>query len=275
MGGAGQAAGTAVWKAAADAMAWTASMRDHMALTECRRGWAARSEADAAMERAAAECGAAINADGGVDAAAMSRAVETARGAAAAMRLAADAFGRSSRHHHAAKAEQEQAAQAYGMAAEYRRRRTMGERAERSQENAMHADGLASGERGAAKALVRNAGKLEGRIVAWTAARQRRAEGDRDGMALAQADMLKGATRFRWHSEAMGGLAADFERLAVEVRGLAALEAEHSTARAAEALEDAPLNPDVKAAVQALNKAAAAASRVAADERRRGEDQTA
>ena len=276
MGGAGQAAGTAVWKAAADAMAWTASMRDHMAWTERRRGWEAKSKADMSMNRAAAECGEAIGAKGGgFDAAAMARAVEATRGAASAMSDAAKAFGLSSRHHMAAKSDQDLAAQAYERAMHYDRRRTMDGRAARSQENAQGTGEMASGARNAAKSLVRNAGVLEARAKQWAANRRRRAVSDLDDLASFHADMLDDARRACQESEAMGGLAADAELLAAEVRGLAASEAEYSTARAAEALEDAPLKPDAKEAVQALNKAAAAASKVAADERRRGENQTA
>lgn len=279
MGGLGRAgdaapvAVAAIWRAAADALAWTASMRDHTARTERRKAWAARSEAAAAMGRVAEECAAAIDADGGADAAAaMSRAVETERGAAAQMRLAAEAFRRSSRHHSGAKADQDQAAQAYERAAEHRRSRTMGERAERSQANVLRAGEMASGARAAAKALARNAGRLEAIAAALPRRGHRQAE-DGDELASLRADMLDDAGRASRQSSAMEKQAVDAERLAAEVRGLAAAAAEHSMTIAAVASEQGLRDPQAKEAAAALRGAAASAGRLAAAERQRMENQ--
>ena len=275
MGGSGRDgdAAAAIWRAAADTLAWTASMHDHMAQTERRTAWAAKSEAAAAMDRAATECGDAIGADGVVDTAATSRAAEAARGAADATRRAADAFGRSSGRHRDARADQELAVQAYERAADYGRSGTMGERAARSQANAQGAGEMVSGAREAAKTLVRNAGRLEAIAAAQSKQGSGKA-GAGDELATMHAGMLDDARRTDRQSSTMEKMAADAEMLAAEVRGLAAFAAEYSMALAAEASDQGLRDPRVKRAAAALKAAVASASRLAAaEERRRMEDE--
>ena len=278
MGGAGtaeDAAAAAMWRAAADAMAWTASMCDHAAWTERQRGWADKSEADEALKRAAGECGDAIDAGGGVDADAAARAVGALRIAADAAARAAGAFGRSSGRHREAESEQNLAAAAYERAADRRSGGAVRERAAQSDAHAQDAERLASDARGAARALARNAGRLEACAAAWPTFGRKRV-GDHDELASMQADMHDDARQACPHSAAMERRAADAGRLAAEVRGMAAAAAGQSAAKAEEVASKRGLRGTrVKRAAAAWKRAAAAASRLAEAERRRLENRAA
>lgn len=257
MGGAGpeeDAAAAAMWTAAADAMAWTASMREHDSWAELKGAWATKAEAVDAMRAGSEECGRAVDAQGAVDAGALGRAAEALRHAAAAIGRAAEAFDRSSDLCKAAGAEQRRAGSAYAQALNPGRTVDLYSMAIMSYDRAVKTDRMASNARGTAAGLAHEADEMAALAAKWEDAGGRW-HGDRGGLAAVQADLWEEAKEIRAGSEEMKRNAAEAERLAARMRDAAARMAERSAARAAAVARDDPAGPDAQEAAEAWRKA--------------------
>lgn len=257
-------AAAALWEAAGDALAWTASMRGHAAWTEGARGWEDRIEADEAVKEAALECGDAIDAKDGVDGDAMARALGTMGRVRSTLARAAEAFGRSSRLHRESEAGQAGAALAYARAGLPMRAEAADRRAAESHRHAQAAARLATGALGGAKALARNAGRMEARTAALSESAWRKRVGDLDELSLIQADMWDDARQAGAQSAEMARRSEDAGRLAAEVQRMAGDAAERSSARAEdEAAGSRGGDPGMQDAAEAWRSAAAEAKRTA------------
>lgn len=259
MGGAKPAA-AALWEAAADAMAWEGSIRDHAAWAKRRKGWAARREADDAMGRAAEAFGRAIDAHGKVDADAMGRAREMLMDAAKASDRAAGAFKRSADLSRAAGKKQLESAKAYRLAAEPGHDASMTERSMRSYDYALTASDLVSSAIDWAKALLVDAIKLARSSDRWSSAGYRW-DGGRGALPSVQAGAREDAGQARMLSTAAEEHAGETARLSSEIRRMEAAASRRSAAWADGEAARRQAGPDARKAAAAWRKAAASAGR--------------
>ena len=259
VGGASPAA-AALWEAAADAMMWEASIRDHAAWAKRRKGWAARSEADDAIGRVAEAFGRSIDAQGRVDAEAMGRVVGMLKDAAKASDLAAGAFMRSADLSKAAGKKQLQAAKACRVAADPERDASMTELSMRSYDYARTATDLGSSAIGWAKALLLDYIRLEGSSGLWSSAGYRWDSG-RGALPSVQAGAREDAGPERMLQAAAEGQAEETARLSSEIRKMSAGAFKRSAAWADGEAARGQADPDVQRAAAAWRKAAASAGR--------------
>ena len=261
MGRAEPDAEAAVWKAAGDARAWAAAIREHTAWTASVQGWSARIEADVAKRLVVEAMGKAARAKGPAGAKALGRAAEAMDIIVARTERAAKLVGRSSRFDRAAAAQHRRAARAYGRAAE----RGLSRQAARQ--------AAASGRR--AKAAARQSADLDrvavefgpfANTLAMAAVMPDAAESLRDSGAESASllsGMLAAAGQECEESKAVVARAKKGERKTARAREAAARQ---SAAAAADAKAPAGSGPGARAAAAALKKAAAAADRAAADD---------
>lgn len=272
--GAESADAAVLWEAAADAMSWTAAIRDHASLTECRKGWAARVEFGDAMKGAAEKCGRIVDGQGMVDTASIGLAGDAMKRAADPLVRASRAFARSSRLDKAAAAELHRASKAYGRAVDPEYAATVAERAARSRDHALSSAGMAKISLGRAKSLVRDAAKLAAaaakRPPPWPARRS-----DLTEMSSLQAYMWEDAKRDRLESAVVLGRMDEGVQATARIRQLTARAAEMSAARAAAAAARGRGRPDVEDASAAWRRAVARAHGVEDRSRRREANPTA
>ena len=259
MGG-GRAAARTVWRAAADARMWAASMRLQAMSRAHRRGWAAKAESEDAMGRAARDASRAADPRGAQGAGeALERALGAIRHAAAAMGRAEDAFRRSSRSSLAAASEQKRAAAAYGRAAEGTYRRLASGLAARSRRQARETDRLADSMGIGAGTFERQADRWSPAMASWKADGCRPGRGDPVRIEPALAALLEDAGRECARSMDAARDAADDEKSTAEIRRDMAAEAERSAAAAARVRGA----PGAEKAAAAWRSAMAAADRAA------------
>ena len=250
-----EAAAGVLWTAAADAMVWTAMIREHDSWTELKRAWAAKAEAVDAMRAGSEECGRAVDAQGVVDAGALGRAAEALGHAAAAMGRAAEAFDRASDLCKAAGAGLRRAGDAHARALDKASAVDMRGMASMSYDRAARTDQMTSNARGMAAGLAREADGMAALAAGWAGAGQRRWSGERGGLAAVQADMWEDAKEMRAGSEEMKRSAQEAERLAARMRDVAAGAAERSAERAAAAARGGLAGQDAPEAAAAWRKA--------------------
>lgn len=249
-----------VWKAAADAWTWAASIHGHAAQREHKRAWTARSEVgDTLLE--AAEAGRQMaDAQGTTDAAAAAAAAAAAmRRASASLGREAAALERSSRLNGSAAAWEERAAASFSMARDVERIMPAIDRAAKSRMRAGDEARTAMESKRGAEALARDAGILEDGASRRAASGSGR-DGDRGAITLAHADMREDARRERVRSAEMLCRAEESTRLAARAQGLA----EAAARRSAEASAGGRGSPDAQEAAAAWREAMEAAN--AADE---------
>ena len=116
-------AAAAVWKAAANALAWAASMRGMAARTEQRKAWESGASAARSAMRAAEASRGDVRARNRIDAAAIGRMSTEFSAAAEAAAQAAAAHGRTARLGRTEADDYERAAEAYARAATVERER--------------------------------------------------------------------------------------------------------------------------------------------------------
>lgn len=251
-------AATVLWKAAADAIVWRASIRDHAARRELKKAWVAMAEAEGELRLAAEACGRAVDAQGRRDSKARGRAMAATRVAADMLLLAVKALARSSRLYRKAGAGLKRASRAYGRAAEPKHAAGMRERAARAHAHGRVSAGIAANVRRHARKLVRSADRVDAGEAELPLA------GGADMLSSVDADMRVSAGRAGGAES--NGTGADLEeavRAAYEVQKVCAEAAKLSAAEAARAVSDCGDGggPDVKKAEAAWRKAVAAANR--------------
>ena len=272
--GAEPADAAVLWEAAADAMSWTAAIRDHASLAECRKGWAARVEFGDAMKGAAEKCGRIVDGRGMVDTASIGLAGDAMKRAADPLVRASRAFARSSRLDKAAAAELRRASRAYGRAEDPEYAAAVAERAASSRDHALSSAGMAKISLDRAESLARDAAKL-----AAAAARRpppgpaRRS--DLAEMSSLQADMWEGAKQDRMESAVALGRMDEAVQATARIRQLTARAAEMSAARAAATAAQGRGRPDVERAAAAWRRAVAKAHGVEDRSRRRDANRAA
>ena len=256
MGGSEPAGVAAVWRAAADARMWAASIYAQAMSKANRQGWAAKAEAEDAVRRAAAAAGQAVDPRTGVDAEAMGRALDAIRQGSSAMRRAAVAFRRSSRLGRAGAAEHRHAAAAYGHASDGMYGQLASGLAERTRTNSRGSAKLS-------KSMKLGAGLLGEQADRWAAGSSRWGEdgygvgADMGAMEPMLAGMMDEAGRESTNSMEMARRAVDDERMTAELRRDVAAEAERSAAAAA---RERGL-PEAQEAAEAWREAMSAAGR--------------
>ena len=162
-GSAGTDAANALWRAAADALAWKASIRNRAARAAHRKAWSAMVKAAGATEVAATR-GPSTDARNRTDAAPLERAVAALRDAADMMNLASKELRRSSRLHRAAAAARMRSSKAYKRAADAAGAAGMDRHAARSHDRAMDTDAKATIALEGARQLLRDAVELAARV---------------------------------------------------------------------------------------------------------------
>lgn len=263
----GTTAAGALWNAAADAMAWSASMREHASWTETKRAWATKGEAVDAIRAGTEECGRVVDGSGVVDAAAVGRAAEAMRHASAAVGRAAGAFARSGELCRAAAARQRRAAKMYARASNMESGARVHMMAERSLGRAESSAKMVANARGLEEALAEESAVM-GRLAAEWGASGKVWSGDRARMATIQADMWEDAKEMCAGSAEMARMTDNAEQLTARLRDAAARAAEASAACAA-ALVRAGVGPGEQEAAAAWRNAMAEANRIGAEERGR------
>lgn len=261
---AGAAAAAVLWEAAGDAVAWTASMREHAAWTEASRGWAYRIESDESIKRAARECGDAIDArDVVLDEDMMARAIETLRRAVPTLERAAESFGRSTGLHREAEDGQNRAADAYRRAYLQWRAEAAGRSAKEMNRHAQTAAKLMSGMLGGSKELECEAARMERHAAAISKAGRHSQGRNMDELSSIQADLWDNALMARAESAELARRSAEIGRLTAEVRGMAEATAKRSAARAGrEAARSRDGGPDMQEAAAAWKRAMEDAKRM-------------
>lgn len=252
-----------LWKAAADAMAWRASIRDHAARRERKKARAAMAEADGELSRAAEACGRVVDAQDRVDTEALGRAMAATKVAAEMLSLAFKALARSSRLHRKAGAGLKRASKAYGRAADPKRVADVRKRAARAYADGRVSAGIAASVRRDAKTIARDAGRVEACMAEWASA-----AGGEDARPSVGAEMRKLARPMGTESDGIEENLEEAVRTAAEVRKVFAESARRSAAGAAKAVSeqgDDSGGPDVQRAEAAWRKALAAANRADAD----------
>ena len=273
--GAEPADAAVLWEAAADAMSWTAAMRAHDSLAECRKGWAARVEFGDAMKGAAEKCGRIVDGRGMVDTASIGLAGDAMRRAADPLVRASRAFARSSRLDKAAGAELDRASRAYGRAEDPEYAAAVAERAARSRDHALSSAGMAKTSLDRAESLVRDAAKLAAAAAAKQPPPGPARRSDLTEMSSLQADMWEGAKQDRLESAVALGRMDEAVQATARIRQLTARAAEMSAARAAAAAARGRGSPDVERAAAAWRRAVAKAHGVEDRSRRRDANRAA
>ena len=261
-------AASVLWKAAADAMAWKASMRGHAARTESMKGWKAKAKSDGVMERAVEECGRAVDEQGRPDVEALGRVPATMREAAGILVRSSKAFARSSKLYRRAGAGLKRASRAYRLAGDSMLAAEVRRRAAGSYEYARTAANNEASARRGAGSFVRDADDLEAGMAKCSSGGGGRMGGDPDILSSIRAEMREAGRKARMESDAMVGRMKEVVRSAEELRGVAAEAAKRSAVDAARAVSEYVDGggPDVKKAEAAWRKAMAAATRTYADE---------
>ena len=250
-----------VWRAAADARMWAASMRLQAMSRAHRQGWAAKAESEDAMGRAARDASRASDpreAAGGAGEA-VDGSLNAIRHAAAAMRRAEDAFRRSSESSRAAASEQKKAAIAYGRAAEGTYKRLASGLVARSRKQAKGTAKLADDMGLGAGLFERQADRWTGALAMWKAEGCKRGSGDPVKLEPALASLFEDAGRECARSMDAARDSADDEKSTAEIRSSMAAEAERSAAAAARVRD----RPGAQDAAAAWRDAMAAADRAA------------
>lgn len=265
---------SALWEAAADAMSWTAAVREHAGWLESKKGWAAKAESDDAVRRAAEECGRIVDGRGAMDAASIEGAGGAIRLAAGPLVRASKAFARSSRLGEAAGAELRRASRAYGRAGDHEYAATVAERAAGSRDHARTVAMMASTMLGRARWLARDATRLA------DGAAGRPSPGPvlhavRAALSSLQVGMREDARQARAESVAMAGKMEDGVQATAKMRRVTARAAELSAERAAAAAARGRGRPDVEEAAAAWRRAVAKAHGVEDRSRRRDANRTA
>lgn len=249
-----------VWRAAADARMWAASMRVQAMSRAHRQGWAAKAESEDAMGRAAREASRASDPSETAGAGeAVDGSLNAIRHTAAAMRRAEDAFRRSAESSRAAASEQKKAAMAYGRAAEGVYKRLASGLAARSRKQAKGTDKLADDMGLGAGLFERQADRWTGALEMWKADGCKRGSGDPVKLEPALASLFEDAGRECARSMDAARDSADDEKSTAEIRSTMAAEAEHSAAAAARARG----SPGAQDAAASWRDAMAAADRAA------------
>lgn len=264
-----------LWEAAADAMSWTAAIRDHESLTEYLKGLAARVEFGDAMKGAAEKCGRAVDGQGTIDTASIGRAGDAMMRAADQLVRASKAFARSSRLGKVAAAEMHRASKAYGRAGDSEYAATVAERASNPRDRALSSAGMAKISLGKAQSLVRNAARLATAAASGRPPPRPVRRSDLTELSSVQVDMWENAKQERLESVAMLGRMDDGMQAAARIRQITARAAEMSAARAAAAAARGRGRPDVEKAAAAWRRAVAKAHAVEDRSRRREANRTA
>ena len=256
-----------VWRAAADARAWAATIREHTAWASYVRGWSVKAESDDALRRAAEEIGRAVDAQTPTSADALRRAGGEMRRVARRMGRAADAFGLSSDLNKAAVAELKRAAAAYKRAAKLRDAARVAMRIAMSSEYAeMAAQMKVKAENGA-----RRFGSLAG-MLAIAAARPenvgRARAGRPEELASLQSRLLAEAEQEHAKSTAATARTMEIEQVTKAARMAEAAASRSSAAAAARAAAD-PAARDAASAWKRATRAADSATEADARFRRR------
>lgn len=256
------AAAALLWKAAGDAMAWKASIREHAARTERRKAWETKAEADDVMRRMAAACGRAADAQGRMDPEVLWQVAAAMREAGEILARASKSFTLASELHEKAGAGQKRASKACKLAADPARTADMQKWAASSYVHARTAANRAAEALGGAGKFAQHARRSE------DAARRASADGglrvdDMGALSSIQAEVWESARQERIESAAMKERTGEEERVAAEARRLSAEIARQSAASAARvAAEYGRDDPGVERAVSAWRKAVSAANRV-------------
>ena len=258
-------AADALWNAAADAMAWSAAMREHASWIELKKAWAAKGEAVDAIRSGTEECGRVVDENGVVDADAVGRAAEAMRHASAAVGRAAEAFERAADLCRAAAAGQRRAAKMYMRASNMECGANVHMMAERSHGRAESSARMVDNARGLEAALAQEAGGMEVLAAEWGAS-GKEWHGDRSRLATIQADMWEDAKEMCAGSAEMARAAGHAEQMTARMRDVAARAAEASAARAA-AIMRAGVGQAGQEAAAAWRNAMAEANRVEAEGR--------
>ena len=252
-----------LWKAAGDAIAWKASIRNHVARKDRIRAFEAKAEADEAMRRAAEACVRAVDADGRLDTEALGRVTATMREAGEIQSRASKVLARSSRLHRKASAGLKRASVAYKRAVDPKYAAEVRDLAARLNAYALAMAGRAADMRRDARKLVRDAGRAGACMAEWTSAGGDRLAGDADAMSSFGAAMRELARPAGAESNGITEEMKQAEREASEVRKMSAEMAVQSSASAANVRPECGGRggPDVQRAEAAWRKALAAAKR--------------
>lgn len=251
-----------VWRAAADARAWAATIVEHTAWTVHTQGWEAKSESDKAMERAAKESRGMVDARNRMSADAMAREARELGSVAEMTKRAAAAFGRSSDLNTAAVAHLKRAARAYRRAGFEKDAEGVDKRIEMSSEYAetaarlrREADGVAGHIEPLASALAAAAARMGEDGREW---------GGRPGeLASSQSELLALAKKGLKNSDAR----VENSRKAAELTAMAREMTEAAAKRsAAVAAAFAKKDPRAEKAAAAWRRAMKAANRAADDD---------
>ena len=263
-GGKGSGAAAVLWDAAAVAMVWAASIRDHAAWVEVKGAWATMAEAVDAMRAGAEECGRAVDAQGKVDAAALGRAGESMKRAGGIIERAADAFGRSSELCEAAGAGQKRAGEAHARASNVSNGADARRMAARSYKRADSTAKMAAKVRAIAGGLAREAGGMAAEAASdHEGSGRRMRRGERSGLAAVQADLWEDTRDMRANSAEMLRQSSEAVKVAARIRAVAGMAAERLAGRAAMACRDGA--PDAQEAAAAWRGAVADANRADAE----------
>ena len=260
MGGSEPGAAAEVWKAAGDAWAWAATIREHTAWSASEQGWSAKAESDDALRRVAESASEPSAAHGAPGAEELGRAATAMRRVVVRMGLASRLFDRSSRFNGAAARHLRRATKAYeragakGPAKDVKARLKMaGEYIETAAKQSAEVDRMAKSFAPFADVLAMAA-----------AAPADAGRGAAPDVASMRSELLAVAGRDRKTSTDMtgrAGKAVQLTAMARELTGAAAKESADDTARAR-------AKPGAKKAAAAWKRAMAAADRAAADDER-------
>lgn len=264
----------ALWEAAADAMAWTAAVREHASWTVYRKAWVAKAESDGAMKRMAEECGRAVDRHGAIDPASTVRVRNAMKRAADPLVRASKAFALSSRLDEAAGADLRRAHKAYGLAGDPEYAAIVHDRAAGSYKHALDTARLAESVICTAESLMGDAVKLANGAARWQSL-DLAWQASRAPLSALQADMWEDAKQARAESAAMLGKADEGVQATAKMRRLTARAAEMSASKAAAAAARGQGRPDVERAAAEWRRAVAKAHRVEDRSRRRAADRTA
>lgn len=250
-----------VWRAAADARAWAATIVEHTAWTVHTHGWEARNESNKAMGRAAKESRGMVDARNRMSADAMAREARELGSVAEMMKRAAAAFGRSSDLNTAAVAHLRRAARAYRRAGCEQNAEGVDKRIEMSSEYAetaarlrREADGVANHIGPLASALAAAAARMGEDGREWG--------GRPDELASSQSEMLAMAKKGRKNSAAW----VENSRKAAELTAMAREMTEAAAKRSAAAAAAFAKDPRAEKAAAAWRRAMKAANRAADDD---------
>lgn len=248
------------WKAAGDAWAWAATIREHTAWSASEQGWSAKAESDDALGLLATSTSEPSGAQGAVSAEELGRAAKAMRRVVARMGLASRLLDRSSRFNGSAVRQLRRASRAYeragarGQAKDVEERLAMaGEYTETAARHSAELDRMA-------KSFAPFAG-----VLAMASATPADGGGAAaPDMASMRSNLLAVAGRYRKTSTDMAeraGKAVQLTAMARELTGAAAKESADGTARAR-------AEPGAKRAAADWKRAMAAAGKAAADDER-------